>query len=265
MKKQYALAIFCIFLLLTSSVGVYALSLKQETKTEFKDKIEPVLDDGVFIANIGLEKNKESLYNLNGNWQWDKKILNCEGTVNTGEKEGLFTGTFKLDKKSYFEIIIIIEEEKLVFSGEYKTGKNKEEFHGMWSQGGKEECFEFVYPISYIMPDGSTIITGESEKELWQLINEWYKANPEEKEKPVLQYPVDIKYKDGTVVTIYNDEELKNAYEECSDDKLWGWIEGIFQGFKNSKPKNKPNNLIRFPLLARLLKMSIFSKILKLS
>jgi len=65
------------------------------------------------------------------------------------------------------------------------------------------------------MPDGSTI-TVENEDDRGE-IKDWYEANPDVKEKPELQYPVDIIFKDGTIKTINNEEEMKSAYEYC-----WG-------------------------------------------
>ena len=261
--KKYIFAIFCVFALIISSAGAYSLSLTRDVKAVEKDNIEPLLQEGIFTAKIGIEKNEEPLYLLNGNYHKDDKIVSCEGTVISGEQEGEFTGTFKGGKKSYFEITITIEGEPIDFKGTYKFQKNKDDFQGVWYNDGKEKCFDFVYPISYMMPDG-TIITGNSEKEIYQTIKEWYKSHPGEKEKPILQYPVDIKYKDGTIVTINNDEELKAAYENCGGDKEWGWIAGIFEGMQNSRVKNISNILSRFPLLARLLKMPIFQRILKI-
>ena len=262
MKKNYALAILCAFVLIFSSVSVYAMQT-QNTKALEEVDTEPLLQDGIFSAEIGLEKNKEPLYILNGNNQKEDKIITCDGTVIGEEQEGEFTGIFKGGKKSYFEITITFDEEKIIFSGGYKFEKNKEDFQGGWCIGGKEKCFDFVYPISYMMPDG-TIITGNSEKEINQLIKAWYEAHPDEKEKPILQYPVDIKYKDGTIKTINNDEEMKKAYENCDYDKKWGWIVGTFEGIQNNREKNLPNILERYHLLARLLRIPIFQRILKI-
>jgi hypothetical protein len=261
--KKHILAIFCAFALIISSAGVYGLSLTRDVKAVEKDDTEPFLQEGIFIAEIGIEKNEEPLYLLNGNYHKDDKIVSCEGTVISGEQEGEFTGTFKGGKKSYFEITITIEGEPIDFKGTYKFEKNKDDFQGAWCNGGKEKCFDFVYPISYMMPDG-TIITGNSEEEINQLIKDWYEAHPGEKEKPILQYPVDIIFEDGTIVTINNEEEMKAAYENCDDDKEWGWITGTFEGMQNSRLKNMPNILVKFPLLARLLKMPIFQRILKI-
>jgi len=87
--------------------------------------------------------------------------------------------------------------------------------------GNKEEdnkneksCFYFVYPISYTMPDASTV-SGNSEEEIEVAIKAWYEANPEVKEKPELQFPVDVLFDEGTTKTISTEEELKAAYEWC--------------------------------------------------
>jgi hypothetical protein len=81
----------------------------------------------------------------------------------------------------------------------------------------KDTCFDFVYPISYIMPDRA-IITVENEDD-WYEIKNWYEENPDVKEEPQLQYPVEIIFKDGTIKTINNKEEMKKAYEYCRGDK----------------------------------------------
>ena len=78
----------------------------------------------------------------------------------------------------------------------------------------REECFDFVYPITYIMPDGSTI-TGNDREEICLAVRSWYETNPDSRERPALQYPVDITFEDGTTVTINNDEEMRGAYERC--------------------------------------------------
>jgi hypothetical protein len=83
----------------------------------------------------------------------------------------------------------------------------------------RKECFDFVYPVTFIMPDGSTI-TGNNEEELWLAVRNWYAANPGVRERPALQYPVDIIFRrDSTIVTINNDEEMRRAYALCDEDR----------------------------------------------
>ena len=82
-----------------------------------------------------------------------------------------------------------------------------------------EDCFELVLPVTYVMPDGSTITIENDEG--WYYVQRWYEENSDVEEEPGLQYPVDIVYEteDGEeTVTIHSEEELEVAYEDCEDD-----------------------------------------------
>ena len=78
---------------------------------------------------------------------------------------------------------------------------------------GRENCFAFVLPVTFIMPDGSTI-TIETEED-WGLIKLWYHEHPDVRERPALQFPVKIVFEDGEIRMINNKEELRAAYAEC--------------------------------------------------
>ena len=70
------------------------------------------------------------------------------------------------------------------------------------------------------MPDGA-VVTVENE-DGYTALREWYVANPDSEEEPVLQYHVDIVYynedgEEGTIVTINNEEEMEAAKAECED------------------------------------------------
>jgi len=82
----------------------------------------------------------------------------------------------------------------------------------------REKCFEFVYPITYIMPDGSEITVDSDDKEDWVGIRAWYEAYPDSRERPTLQYPVEIVIEDGTSVTINNNMEMEKVRRACEDD-----------------------------------------------
>jgi|TARA_B100001013_G_C24453915_1_gene380743 hypothetical protein len=83
------------------------------------------------------------------------------------------------------------------------------------------ECFELVLPVTYTMPDGSTI-TVEDESGYGGL-REWQGNNPDIEGEPTIQYPVDVTFRDenGEVtITINSDEEYRNAQiEYCSSDR----------------------------------------------
>ena len=102
------------------------------------------------------------------------------------------------------------------------TINNDDEMHGAYRHcGGRDDdrdraCFALVYPVTFIMPDGSTITVADRED--WAELKAWYEANPDLEERPTLQYPVDITYRDGTTQTINNDEEMRIAKEDCRDE-----------------------------------------------
>lgn len=77
----------------------------------------------------------------------------------------------------------------------------------------KEACFELVFPISITMPDGSEL-SGDEET-VWDAVKSWYEANPEAEEKPEFNYPIDLLFKDETVKTMENEEDLIAVKEYC--------------------------------------------------
>ena len=92
----------------------------------------------------------------------------------------------------------------------------KDECQDEWNDDEGRECFELVLPVSFVMPDGSTITIENDEG--WGDLREWYMNNNETEEEPALQYPVNISYEDGTTVTINSDEEMEAAEADCWDD-----------------------------------------------
>ena len=111
--------------------------------------------------------------------------------------------------------LMIFNEEEMIAA--------KEECREMWAEDYDQDdederaCYAFAYPISYTMPDESTIeISSEEDESGWMSIREYYQANPSEEQAPALQFPVDIIFEteDGDVtVTISSVEEL-NSFEE---------------------------------------------------
>ena len=90
-------------------------------------------------------------------------------------------------------------------------------------QSEERECFELVFPVTFIMPDGSTIAIETDDNAGWQDVKDWYDANPDSEERPTLQFPVDITYEteDGdTTLTVNNDEEMQYVKRRCWEE--WG-------------------------------------------
>ena len=86
------------------------------------------------------------------------------------------------------EVYFNLEGRKLdpnVKRGE-KSDWDRDDDKGDW------KCFDLVLPVTYVMPDGSTITVSSDDEDDWVQLKAWYDANPNSEEKPALQYPVDI-------------------------------------------------------------------------
>jgi HKD family nuclease len=80
------------------------------------------------------------------------------------------------------------------------------------SQKSDEKCFEFVYPISFILPDGSEVIINNDED--WDQIDLWYDENKDAEEEPEIIYPFDVVI-DEDVKTITNKKDIEWLEEYC--------------------------------------------------
>ena len=80
------------------------------------------------------------------------------------------------------------------------------------SQKNNEECFEFIYPISFILPDGSEITINSDED--WDKIDLWYEENKDSEEEPEIVYPFDV-IVEGEIITVNGEEDLDRLKEVC--------------------------------------------------
>jgi hypothetical protein len=89
--------------------------------------------------------------------------------------------------------------------------------------GGFEfDCFEFVFPLSFTMSDGSTI-SGNDDEELMLAFEAYIGANPNDTIAPTFNYPVSVTHFDGTTETINNDAELETLFMDCFGDEWDGF------------------------------------------
>ncbi len=85
----------------------------------------------------------------------------------------------------------------------------------MESSLGGNECFEWVFPLSVEMVDG-TILTGEDRISLREQMKEWYEDHPDAQEKFHFVYPLQVIH-NGESVIVNSDEELKEIRKACHD------------------------------------------------
>jgi hypothetical protein len=79
----------------------------------------------------------------------------------------------------------------------------------------RDFCFKLIYPLTYLMPDG-TFISGANELEIRTQIKEWYASNQATDVKPTLSYPVSVKVKGGDVIIINSEDEMIALKKKCS-------------------------------------------------
>ena len=131
-----------------------------------------------------------------------------------------------------FPVGILFDEESLVIENQEEMRSAYQECYpkrdGEWSRDGDETCFYLVFPVIYVMPDGSTISVTSDDEDGWSDLKDWYEENEDSEDKPELQYPVDIiiETEEGTsTVTINGEEEMAAAKRECHTEWEEDWDE----------------------------------------
>ena len=131
-----------------------------------------------------------------------------------------------------FPIGILFDEESLVIESQEEMRSAYQECYpkrdGEWSRDRDETCFYLVYPVTYVMPDGSTISVTSDDEDGWSDLKDWYEENEDSEDKPELQYPVDIvvETEEGSsTVTINGEEEMAAAKRECHTEWEEDWDE----------------------------------------
>ena len=118
------------------------------------------------------------------------------------------------------DVILLRTDEQITIADADEMHRLKRQCHRPDRPGDHwQKCFEFVYPVTYIMPDGSTV-TGADQDEVRANIKAWYDAHPDVTEKPELQYPVDvILLRNDEQITIANADEMRRLKQRCHRDR----------------------------------------------
>lgn len=81
-----------------------------------------------------------------------------------------------------------------------------------------DDCYEYSYPITYMLPDDSTVeIASSNDENAWGLIRRFYEENPEAEGEPILQFPIEIIFQ-GDMVFVFetNAEYVSFVEENCN-------------------------------------------------
>jgi len=119
----------------------------------------------------------------------------------------------------HFPVNVEFDDEILTVNSEQELRELKQE---CWRDESEErECFNLVFPVTFIMPDGSTVTVETDDDAGWQGVKDWYDANPESDERPTLQFPVDITYNTengDSTFTVSNDVEMEYVKRSCWEE-----------------------------------------------
>ena len=186
------------------------------------------------ITNANLSLTNKTYFSKNGRELTSKKnkfkfVFPVSFTMPDGSSiTGKDNQDLRIQMKTWHEANPSSKEKgKLVFPVDLDFGdrtvaiNNEEEMKALLKKlGGKKlkrKPFKFVFPVSFTMPDGSSI-TGKDNQDLRIQMKTWHEANPSSKEKGKLVFPVDLDFGDRTV-TINNEEEMKTLIEKLKSNK----------------------------------------------
>ena len=189
---------FFSVLVLTScsdSDGMYGLEIED---TALIDEIESATR--VSVASTSLPSATETA--LRGDFA-DSYIVEVELAKDLGYKVLLET-----DNESRVEA-----KSEVYFSTKGKLLKDLKEKRIR----KRYKCFQFVFPIDFIMPDATSITLNS--KDEWIMIKDWYVANKGVKKRPELVFPVDITIEDGTLQTLIDKGDLRRMKDSCKKGK----------------------------------------------
>lgn len=79
---------------------------------------------------------------------------------------------------------------------------------------GKRGCFEFVFPITIVLPDG-TETEVEDYEGLRETIRTWKTDNPDATERPTLAFPIEVVSQDGELISVADAPALLQLRLRC--------------------------------------------------
>ena len=75
-------------------------------------------------------------------------------------------------------------------------------------------CYDLVFPVTLVFPDGSTAEAVDGEA-LRNLIIDWRVENPDATERPSFAFPIEVELPNGNTVTVEDAEMLYELREAC--------------------------------------------------
>lgn len=79
-------------------------------------------------------------------------------------------------------------------------------------------CLDLVFPVTVVFPDGTTVEVN-SKEDLKTVLQDWRLNNSDIEGFPRIQFPFDVKLKNGRIITINNIEDLRRHLRKCIRNK----------------------------------------------
>jgi HKD family nuclease len=155
-----------------------------------------------FVYPISFILPDGSEVTINNDEDWDQIVLWYEENKDAEEEPEII---YPFDVVIDEEVKTITNKKDIEWLEEYCYEKDSEKDYD-------EKCFEFVYPISFILPDGSEVTINNDED--WNQIDLWYEENKDAEEEPEIIYPFDVVI-DEDVKTITNKKDIEWLEEYC--------------------------------------------------
>lgn len=107
------------------------------------------------------------------------------------------------------------EKETITSSEEVENYTDLSLFHLQERAGcGRRGCFEFVFPLTIIFPDG-TEAEVEDYQDLRHAIYHWKEDNPAATERPTFAFPIEVVSRSGEVISVEDGAELMKLRQRC--------------------------------------------------
>ena len=178
--------------------------IDNECKEESYEKNEECYE---FVLPVSFNMPDGSVLTIETEEDWEELEKWYDDNKDTQDKpELIFPIQLKIDNET---VTVNTKEEFKKIEDECDSKEDNDE------REDEDECYEFVLPISFNMPDG-TVLTIETEDD-WKKLERWYRANDNTSEEPEIIFPIQVIYKDETL-TINSSEELKDLEEDCKED-----------------------------------------------
>lgn len=79
---------------------------------------------------------------------------------------------------------------------------------------GKKRCYKLAFPVTLAFPNGDSLEV-EDRDAMHEALKEWKEDNPDAAERPNLAYPYNVTLRNGEIITINNETELKVLNKAC--------------------------------------------------